>query len=474
MRRHLRLILLISSPVLFALLFTLSPQPVQVYLLQQEADWAYRAGFYDMAADKYSLLLSRQPFRIDLLERTGLAYYRSGDVENAEAFLKQAYHAGVLSLEGRIDLADVLIQKGAVDLPLEIWMNLMHEKKGESIVYPKLVKFWRSQGDLEKCRAILEKWAEFDPSNIKIKYELLVILFTQNPSVAMASYSSMPVNDPEWKGRFEQFSRSASLAMMSNPEGAYLWIKVGRALASLGEWDLAAAAFKRSLDINPQYADAYAFLGEAQQNLGVDGLAYLQKAQQLNPDSMIVKALLSVYWRRQGKPQVGLVYLQSAAQLEPDQPIWQVELGNTLSEMGDLISALAHFQTAIRLEPGNPLYWVKLGGFCADHEIELNTIGIQAARQAVLLAPNSPETLDLMGRILLLTGDFVSAERFLQRALEQEPDYLASHFHLGQLYIKAERYEQARDHLLQVAQSGSKQKEVVLARRLLETYFSKR
>jgi tetratricopeptide (TPR) repeat protein len=117
---------------------------------------------------------------------------------------------------------------------------------------------------------------------------------------------------------------------------------------------------------------------------------------------------------------------------------------------------------------------LKLGEFCAENGVEINTIGLNAARQAVLIAPHSAEALDMMGRLLFLSGDSSSGERFLQRALEQDPDFIPAHFHLGQLYLKEDCFQPSYEHLLIVSRSSEKIKEVSLAKRLLASYFPNR
>ncbi|MBE0699161.1 MAG: tetratricopeptide repeat protein, partial [Anaerolineaceae bacterium] len=69
--------------------------------------------------------------------------------------------------------------------------------------------------------------------------------------------------------------------------------------------------------------------------------------------------------------------------------------GNTWAEKGDLLVALEHFQKATTLDPQNSLYWQYLARFTVDYSVNVRFIGLPAARQAVVLAPNDPAALDV-------------------------------------------------------------------------------
>ena len=52
-----------------------------------------------------------------------------------------------------------------------------------------------------------------------------------------------------------------------------------------------------------------------------------------------------------------------------------------------------------------------------------------------------------MGWTLAIAGENISAETFLRRALEVNPDYAMAHLHLAQLLITLQRFSEARTEL---------------------------
>jgi tetratricopeptide (TPR) repeat protein len=187
---------------------------------------------------------------------------------------------------------------------------------------------------------------------------------------------------------------------------------------------------------------------------------------------VVVQTLTGLYWRRLGRPEVALTYIHRAAAGEPQQAMWLLELGNTLTEMGDLIGALSYYQRAVEMEPENPLYWKALARFCLENGADIRGTGLPAARWALLLSPDDAEALDLMGWTFLRLGDSLSAERFLQQALQQDSHYSAAHLHLSQLYLQLGKEELAFPHLQRIRSiEGPDEQAGEIARRLLERYF---
>ncbi len=152
--------------------------------------------------------------------------------------------------------------------------------------------------------------------------------------------------------------------------------------------------------------------------------------------------------------------MQAVAAAEPGQAAWQIELGTTLADMGEINQALAYFQHAVELEPGSAPYWEILAQFCITNSLNLRTLGLPAARQAVLLAPRDPAALATMGWSMYALGDMQEAERFYLRALQANPDYALAHLHLGQVYLQENQYQLAYQHLRKALDLSANQPEI--------------
>jgi predicted Zn-dependent protease len=166
-----------------------------------------------------------------------------------------------------------------------------------------------------------------------------------------------------------------------------------------------------------------------------------------------------------------LTYLYAAATIDPENPSVQVELANTLANLGNTSAALTHYQRATQLAPDNPLYWRLLGEFAVQQEIQIRETALPAAREALLLTPDDPANLDLMGQVFFLLSDLYTAERFLWRAIQVDPGYPPARLHLGLVYLALGKTTDAYAQLSLATQLAPDTPTSEQALRLLQRYF---
>jgi Flp pilus assembly protein TadD len=174
--------------------------------------------------------------------------------------------------------------------------------------------------------------------------------------------------------------------------------------------------------------------------------------------------LRGLYFQRVGNFRQALAEFQVAAALEPENPAWFVSVGESQSKNGDLIRALQAYQTATTLAPEDASYWRLLAIFCAQNNINVRDVGVPAAQKAVILTPEDPDALDVLGWLLTLDARYDEAERMLARALELDPHSAAVHLHLGMLYLQTNDRTSAYDHLVKARDLGDKEADIVLKR----------
>ncbi len=352
-----------------------------------------------------------------------------------------------------------------------MWQALIQSGQASPDTFQRLSDLQWQTGDFSGAGQTLRAWLAADPGRAETAFRLGLLLVSDHPQEAVQFFQEAASHDVAWQAPVDSLRQALSLADLKD-DPSYRQLLVGRSLGSLGYWDLAAQAFNRSVELNPNYAEAWAFLGEAYQHLDKNGYPDLEKAQQLGPDSITVQALLALYWRRQGQPEKALPTLQAVAAAEPRQAAWQIELGTTLADMGEINQALAYFQHAVELEPGSAPYWELLAQFTITNSLNLRTLGLPAARQAVILAPRDPAALATMGWSMYALGDMQEAERFYLRALQANPDYALAHLHLGQVYLQENQYQLAYQHLRKALDLSTNQPEIQsMAQRLLHQYF---
>jgi tetratricopeptide (TPR) repeat protein len=474
LKERITLFLKISLPLLVLVLWNVSPKNHSVEELLLESRAARRSGQHQSAARSMRLVLEQEPWRTYLWEQIGREEQQAGRFEPAAQAMHAALASGSLSLEGAFLLGEVYLQQKDYQAARAQWENLLIEQslapEMKIRIFDRLLHMHREQNEFQAVIETLQAWIALEPDNAQVTFLLGLHLTIVDPEKALPYLLEASRLDGLYTPTVQTVRRGLNLASgVEDP--AYGWLMIGRSLGSANYWDLAEAAFIQAVSAAPDYAEAWAFLGEARFQLGGTGKPELDKAAEHNPRSNVVRALQALYWRRHGDLNQALTYLEAVAQEEPQEPIWQVEIANTLAEKGDLMAALDHFQRAVDLAPQVSLYWQYLAHFSIQYEVNVRMVGLPAARQAVLLAPDDPAALDTMGWALVSLADFVTAERFLQRAVERDATYSPALLHLAQIYIQQQDMQRAYTYLKRAQKyAGEGQVSLIAARLLLQYY----
>jgi tetratricopeptide (TPR) repeat protein len=410
------------------------------------------------------------PWRSDLWELKGSNELASGDAALALLSFKQVADDGELSREALIALGDAYLQNKDPTQAIRTWESYRMRYGPLVGIYSRLSHAYESIGDAQAVLSILMDWATLTPEDGNVLYRLGLYQAVYAPESALPVLLRAAETN-QGVSASARMVRAALILGQNENNPVYQLVLVGRALGKLAEWRLAEEAFGKACQQDPGYAEAWAFLGEAYQQNGKNGAPAIQHAIELAPDSLVVQVLQALYWRRAGKADLALASLDAIALREPKNGIWQVELGNTFAQMGDLPAALTYFQNAVEIEPENPVFWRALAAFSLRFNISLQEVGLEAARKAVVLSPGDPLNLDLLATMMIVFNDYVSAKRFLEKALQLQPDFAPAYLHLGLLLLEYGDKEGAHLMLIKAAGFGAGTPEGLQAQDLLNKTY---
>lgn len=454
---------LIVLPLAASILLPLSPMPMEYLEASKNTREAFLSGETATEIENTTTILQYTPWRGDLWQRLGRLYLNQGKIQDAADSFAKAREKKQLDPQGKIWLADTLLTLGEKDQARQILRELDDEE--DVFILMQTASLQRKLNDTFGALSTLLHAYPLDSLNSELNYQLGIQLAAQEPDSA-SQYLQPAIHNIQ-----RQYGAQALLDLLSQtadiagtPER---FIYIGQLLSKIEEWDVAARAFQNAVSLAPDNAEALALLGEAQQQMGEDGFPSIKQALELAPDSETVNGLAALYYRRQGKPEVALVYLKKASTANPNTTVWEIEMGNTLAEMGKLEDALKHYRKAVEMNPSDWISWRALAMFSISRNYEVNIVGIEAARQALLLNPGSPPLLDLMGTGLMLLGDLDSAERFFLQADNLDPNQAAILIHLGQLKIYQGKKEEAFAYFRRAAEAAEEARLRDMANRLL-------
>lgn len=455
-----------SLILLLLLTLILAPRPLAGLLDMLSADRLDAAHDFAAAASVYASAAERLPWLPSLWERAGRAAFFSGDPDSAVLYLERANERGALSAWGWTYLGGAYLELGEAGLADAALRHAL--PLAEAL--QKFAEAARSRGDFSGAVDAWRRSIDYGLNEALNHYQLGLLLAATRPEEALPDLMQAARLDPALAAPVQSLRTAINTALGSD-DPAYRFLFVGRALAALGEWDLAEEAFRNAIDANLRYAEAWAWLAEARQQRSLDGGPQLHRALTLNPDLAVVQGLYGLYLQRQGQLEEARIAFLKAAAREPGEASWQLALGSLSEQSGDLVAALGYLNRAVALAPASAPAWQALASFSLRNSTDLSGSGLQAARRLVELAPDDWRSLDLAGQILMETGDTAGAEALLKKALELATEQAGPALHLALLYLQAGDRAAAHSYL-SLARTFDPQGPIgERAERLLQQYF---
>ncbi len=204
-----------------------------------------------------------------------------------------------------------------------------------------------------------------------------------------------------------------------------------------GRFNDAQRALTRSLALNPSYLPARVRLAQAQQELGKTKAARKSLATLVeeHPDLAPAHAMLGRLALAEGQFELAITHLGQALALQPDASALATPLAMAHRGAGD--QQQAAFWLARRgnrdialVDPLNQRmmaksrsynYFLTLGIEAADSgDLDQGLVYLNSARQ---IAPENPNVLVTLARMLEAKGDLTAAVEAADQALAKDPDY---------------------------------------------------
>jgi len=154
-------------------------------------------------------------------------------------------------------------------------------------------------------------------------------------------------------------------ALQSFPKSSRLWLALGLAYLKMNKNNEAMEDFNRALEFEPDFPQAYAYLGIAQVALGqyAESTRFYELALQKNPRIAVVHYLLADALLKQTEADIPRIekHLQQAVQLDPTYAPARLALGKLYARSDHLAEALVEFQGATALDPNLAEAYYQLG-----------------------------------------------------------------------------------------------------------------
>lgn len=420
--------------VLAILASAAQPSVVPLVAALRAGDAAAAQHDYPAAADALAEAAARWPYSAALLFRTGLAELLAGRFEAAQTHIETAAALDGWTPDRRLALGDAFWGQNNPAAAVAQWELARSDRPPDADVLERLARGYEALGQHGDAIAALAALAQ-QRSEPQAYYRLALLTAATAPADALPRLRLVADLDASFAAAAEGLLTAIGAGQASGSD-AYLFGRVGFELVRLAEWELAELALSQATALDPAYADAYAYLGLAQDQQGKDGQAAHAMAVDLAPDSALAQYLFGLHFRRLAQSQSALPYLEAAQRLDSQNPAIAAELGGAYASLGDLAQAEFWLTRAVSMNEQSGQFWLLLARFYIDFEYHVAELGLPAARMAVGLNPQSALAADALGHALALTGDLANARKLLDDALALDPGLASAYYHLGLLQAR--------------------------------------
>jgi len=223
-------------------------------------------------------------------------------------------------------------------------------------------------------------------------------------------------------------------------------LELGRQAAARSAYPVAAKEFAAAAKVCPNTAQILISLGQMQ-FLSGDALAAERTLSSLNTTEAHY-ALGRIYYEQSRYPEA-VAQLQRVVALESDNYRAHDNLGLCYDALQRDTEALRHFLRALDLvKDAHPEYdWVyaNLAEFFLKRDQDEKAF--QLAAEAAKRNNGSARNFYLAGRALVKLDRDETSLRWLNQAVELDPQYAEAHFQLGQAYKRLGRTNESKKHM---------------------------
>lgn len=183
------------------------------------------------------------------------------------------------------------------------------------------------------------------------------------------------------------------------PNSFFIWNILGASHKSLGKIDDAEIAFRKVVELKPNYPDGYSNLGVILQEKGMldDAILAFNKALSLKPDYAEAYFNKGIALKYKGKLKEAIEAHNKAIAIKPDYAEAYSVKGIALQEQGEFAEATLAFRKAIAIKPDYAEAHMNLG-VCLKKQNAINE-AIEVFEKVIALDSNHGTALHLLATL---------------------------------------------------------------------------
>ncbi|EDY82508.1 tetratricopeptide repeat domain protein [Verrucomicrobiia bacterium DG1235] len=403
----------ISNPELLKRIQTATTQskdgPEQLEALAELSRLYHANGFTNEAWQCYATLTLVEPDQPRWPYRFGRILAGYGQLEEATPLFQKAAKLDPQYTPSHIRLGDTLLKQNRFEEARDAYQAALSVDSQNPYALVGYARIAIADEDWSEARQQLEKAVQV--SNYQIGADLLADVYEK---LGLEAKETEVIQNLSW-GSYADIPDPWSLTLMDDSYDAYQVSIAGGWVAHQGDVLTGLRYIKRAVMLDPESSTLQYQIAGIYLNLGDDQNAeiHFKRCVELQPDfSDAWLSLIEIAKRRQS-PTLLRRTLDSALRAAPDSPSLNIERGKVILAQGRHSQAIPYFQKAIDVRPHEAVGYIELAqAYLKSNQVEK---GVEQLREALLREPNHPIALSSMAFDAIMRGDKADADQWFQR-----------------------------------------------------------
>ncbi len=303
---------------------------------------------------------------------------------------------------------------GLYDKAIEEYTKIIKEDPENMAGYFNLASAYEEKGELDQAEVFFKKVLEIDPKHCDVYNHLGLIHYHRE----------------EWDKALKEFQISLELFEYAETyyNASLVWQKKGMIKEAI-------EAIKRSLELDPDYADAWNHLGNLYlaRNDNQEAAQQFEKALELDPRHVTAHNNLGLVFSQRGQIEDAIKEFNKAIEVDPNSAEAHNNLGSLYMGQGKYDQAMNELKKAIGIRPEYKNAIINLGMLY----VKLNDLqnGEVLFRKIIdEIDKNFTEAYSQLGYLYLLKQDFNKAIFSFNEMLRLQPGDSKAYYYLGKAY----------------------------------------
>ncbi len=244
-------------------------------------------------------------------------------------------------------------------------------------------------------------------------------------------------------GRMEEAEPAFRETIRIKPDFAEAYFKLGNVMSGLGRLDEAESMLKRAVEIQPDFHQAYNNLGNLLRFTGRTGEAEaaFRNAVASKPDFPEALNNLGILLVEEGRAKEAETAFREALKANPASFDVLFNLATLLDDTGQQEEAEETYRQVLRLNHDFHPATTALGVLLFKNSRQQEAVTY--FQNALRISPEAPENCSNLGLALQKNGRLGEAETYFRRAIALQPDNIDNLYNLADLLVESRDFEEA-------------------------------